>query len=261
MVVKALKRVFVIGCIAAPLVAGAQNTNPYDSDRNAIRAGEILFGNRCADCHGPDAKGNIGADLTLLWAVGTNDERVFQSIRFGVSGSAIPPSSALDNEIWAIVAYLKSISTVPPFESGSGNPRRGERFFSSNCTACHRVDGQGGTLGPDLSRIAQIRSRDMLTLAIRDPSASVATGYRAVTIVTRDGARVRGAVKSEDAFSIQILDTDERLQGYLKADLDEVIHEENSLMSEFRLDDLDERRLEDLLAFLGTLRELDTARP
>jgi hypothetical protein len=82
-----------------------------------------------------------------------------------------------------------------------------------------------------------------------------------VTLVTRDGQRIRGATKSEDAFSIQIVDTDERLQGYLKAELEEVIHEERSLMTEFGLDELDEGRLDDLLAFLGTLREADVARP
>jgi len=261
MVSKALACVFVILCIATPFAARAQGGNPYDGDRTAIRAGGAMYGNRCAGCHGADARGDIGADLTLMWAEGTRDERVFQSIRDGVPGSVMPPSSAQDNEVWAMVAYLKSISTVPPFENDTGNPSRGRSAFSSTCTQCHRVDGQGGTLGPDLSRIAQIRSRDMLMRAIRDPSASVAAGYRTVTLVTRDGQRIRGATKSEDAFSIQIVDTDERLQGYLKADLEQVIHEERSLMTEFGLDELDEGRLDDLLAFLGTLREADVARP
>ena len=77
---------------------------------------------------------------------------------------------------------------------------------------------------PDLSRIAVIRSREMLIRSIREPGASVAAGYRAVTLVTRDGERIRGVAKSEDSFSILIVDTNERLQGYIKADLEELIH-------------------------------------
>ncbi len=95
----------------------------------------------------------------------------------------------------------------------------------------------------------------MLVRSIRDPSASVAAGYRAVTLVTQDGRLIRGVTKSEDAFSIQVVDTRERLQGYLKADLEEVIHQERSLMPEFGPDRLTDRDLDDLLRYLGTLQE------
>ena len=257
----ALTRVFLILSITAPLPASAQGGNPYEADRAAIRAGAALYGPRCAECHGADAKGINGPDLTLLWAFGTSDDRVFQVIQRGVSGSIMPSSDAPDREIWAVVAYLKSVSTVSPFENDRGDAERGQEVFSSTCVRCHRVSGTGGRLGPDLSRIAVIRSRDAMARAIRDPSASVAAGYRAVTLVTRDGRRVRGATKGEDAFSIQVVDTDERLQGYLKAELDEVIHEERSLMPMFDPDRLSERDLDDLLRYLGTLRGAGSNRP
>ena len=244
--------------LGAPL--SAQAVNPYEADRTAIRVGRALFETRCAQCHGGDAKGISGPDLTLLWAVGTNDDRVFSAIQLGVSGSIMPSSSAPDQEIWAIVTYLKSISTVPEFDSDTGDAVRGQEIFYSTCASCHRVNGQGGHLGPDLTRIAAIRTREMLMRSIRDPSASVASGYRAVTLVTRDGQRIRGATKSEDPFSIQIVDTDERLQGYLKADLQEVIREERSLMREFGADRLGDEELDDLLRYLGTLRGAAPAR-
>ena len=256
----ALTSACVILGIWVPLSASAQGGNPYDGDRTAIRAGAALYETRCAQCHGGDAKGITGPDLTLLWALGTNDDRVFQSIQLGVSGSIMPSSSAPDQEIWAMVAYVKSISTVPPFDNDRGDAGRGQEIFSSTCASCHRVNGRGGRLGPELSRIAAIRSRDMLIRSIREPSASVVAGYRAVTLVTPDGQRIRGATKSEDAFSIQILDTDERLQGYLKADLQEVIREERSLMDEFGPDRLSVGELDDLLQYLGTLREADSDR-
>jgi putative heme-binding domain-containing protein len=120
------------------------------------------------------------------------------------------------------------------------------------------VNGAGGHLGPDLSRIAAIRTRDMLIRSIRDPSASMAVGYRPVTVVTRDGERIRGVTKGEDAFSIQILDAHGRLQGYVKADVQEVIREERSLMRQFGPDRLSDGDLDDLLQYLGTLRGADS---
>ena len=85
-------------------------------------------------------------------------------------------------------------------------------------------------------------------------------GYRPVTVVTRDGERVRAVTKGEDAFSIQILDTRGRLQGYVKADVQEVIREERSLMPQFGPDRLSDEELDDLLQYLGTLRGADSDR-
>ena len=167
MVRLALTRVFLILYVLAPLLAAplsaapfasVQGGNPYEADRAAIRVGRALFETRCAQCHGGDARGISGPDLTVLWAIGTSDDRVFRSIQLGVSGSIMPSSSAPDQEIWAVVSYLKSISTVAAFENDRGDADRGREIFSSTCASCHRVDGRGGHLGPDLTRIAAIRS-------------------------------------------------------------------------------------------------------
>ena len=240
--------------LATTLVAGGgQTRNPREGDPAAIRAGAALFRERCADCHGADAKGVRGPDLTGLWTTEASDDRVFQTIRSGVAGSIMPPTSAPDDELWAIVAYLRNISTARPEES-SGNVANGERIFAASCATCHRVNDRGGRLGPDLSRIAASQSNQVLSRAIRDASASFTTGYEPVTLVTHDGQQIRGTRKGEDAFSIQIMDTRERLQGYLKASLREVIRDKKSLMPDFGPDRLSDRELTDLLAFLGTLR-------
>jgi hypothetical protein len=169
----------------------------------------------------------------------------------------MPPSLAADDEIWAIVAYLRTVGSVPPFSSDGGNAAQGRRIFASTCARCHRAQEQGGAMGPDLSHIAMVRSREALVRAIRHPSASIEAGYRAVTLVTKNGERIEGVAKNEDAFSIQIMNADERLQGYLKVDLDQVIHESQSLMPSHRSSDLSRRDLDDLLAYLGTLRATD----
>jgi putative heme-binding domain-containing protein len=251
----------VIAWALVPLlfVGGAQTRNPRDGDPAAVRNGGALFRERCADCHGADAKGDRGPDLTRIWTADGSDARVFQTIRSGIPGSIMPPSAAPDDELWAIVAYLRNISTAKA-EASSGNIANGERVFAANCTACHRIAGQGGRLGPDLSRIPATQTAQVLTRAIRDASASFASGFEPVALVTRDGQRIRGTRKAEDAFSIQIMDAHERLQGYVKANLREVTRDKKSLMPDFGPDRLSDVDLNDLLAFLGTHRTSAPAR-
>ncbi|MDP6579056.1 MAG: c-type cytochrome [Vicinamibacterales bacterium] len=250
----------MVWCVPTAARAGQDGlVNPHEGSPAATRAGRALFATRCAECHGADAKGISGPDLTELWAVGSADQRTFQTIRAGISGSIMPSSAAPDDELWAIVTYLRSIGTASPVEFATGDADRGREIFQSNCARCHRVAGRGGRLGPELSRITVTRSRASLTQAIRDPGASMAVGYRTVTLVTRDGDEIRGVKKSADAFSVQVVDTDERLQGYLRADLRDVRDETSSLMPAFGVDRLSDGDLDDLLRFLASMREADAA--
>ncbi len=230
----------------------AVQRNPFEGDEAAMRIGSALFAGRCADCHGPDARGNLGPDLTQRWTRGESDESAFLILRNGVPGSSMPPSVAPDNELWAIVAYLRNISVMPPLVS-AGDAGRGRALFASECAGCHQVAGQGGALGPDLTTVGGARSRAALTTAIRDPSASVALGFRAVTLVSR-GEHVEGVVKGEDAFSLQVVTVDGELRAFRKAELDDLDRPTESLMPVFDERRLSDAALEDLLAYLGTLR-------
>lgn len=257
-----VRRLVAIFCLFAGLALAQDRVrNPREGDPSAIRLGNSLFQTRCADCHGVDAKGVLGPDLTIVWASGTSDQRLFQTIRSGVPGSDMPPSSGPDEEIWAILAYLRTLTTTVPIEVSTGDAANGARIFWASCGSCHRVTGRGGHLGPDLSRVGSSRSQATLIRDIRDASASIVPGYRTVTLVMTGGRRVRGARKGEDAFSIQIMDTREQLQGYEKAGLKEVISESRSLMPDFVAERLSDRDLHDLVRFLGTLRGSDAGRP
>ena len=98
------------------------------------------------------------------------------------------------------------------------------------------------------------RSRAALIREIRAPSDWVPPTYETVTLVTRDGQRIRGAKKNEDVFSIQVMDTRERIQGYLKAELQDVIYEKGSLMPGFGPGRLNESDLDDLVGYLSSMR-------
>jgi putative heme-binding domain-containing protein len=239
--------------VSALSLARAEQRNPFEGDEVAIRAGAGLFAARCALCHGPDAKGQLGPDLTQRWARGETDESAFLIVRNGVPGSSMPPNSAPDNEIWAIVAHLRSISLMPPLQS-TGDARRGRAAFADECAGCHQVRGEGGAFGPDLTSIGASRSRAALTAAMRDPSASVALGFRGVTVETRRGERVEGVVKGEDAFSLQVVTVDGELAAFPKRGLADLERSSKSLMPVFDMSKLPDAALEDLLAYLGTLR-------
>jgi hypothetical protein len=82
----------------------------------------------------------------------------------------------------------------------------------------------------------------------------VRPGYEPVTVTTTEGRTVRGTRKNEDLFSVQVMDTTERLQGFVKSDVKTVTADKRSLMPAYAVDQLSERDLDDLLRYLDTLR-------
>ena len=227
--------------------------NPYLNDKAAIRTGMALYRTRCGECHGLDAGGYRGPDLNAYMA-GATDQALFQVIRKGIPGSEMPPSNAPDHDVLQMIAYLRNIGGVVPADTAPvGNIANGQAIFAKQCASCHQVAGKGGRLGPDLSRIGTGRTRAALTREIRNPHEWVPPAFEAVTIVTKDGRKIRGIKKNEDAYSIQVLDMRERIQGYLKADV-EVIYDKNSIMPAYDAKRLSDTDLGDLVGYLTTLR-------
>ena len=241
---------------AAGRPADAQTKNPFESNAPAISNGAAMFRNRCAGCHGPDAHGYLGPDLTGFWANGGTDERMFSIVRRGVPGTEMigaDPQRVPDRDIWQTVAYVRSLGTVAATPA-TGDAANGERVFRANCSSCHMVNGRGGQLGPDLSRIGSARPRAGLSSKVRGTNPFIRPGYEPVTLVTRGGERIRGVRKNEDEFSIQVMDMRERLQGYLKSNLTEFTLDKQSVMPAYGSDRLGDRDLDDLLRYLGSLR-------
>jgi cytochrome c oxidase cbb3-type subunit III len=238
--------------------------NPLEGNADAIRTGTDTYRARCTSCHGADAKGTAQAsDLTGLWAAGGTDGQIFQSIRRGVPNTLMPHSFGPDNDMWPVLAYLRTLNVEPGSARPAGNAESGARVFATSCSSCHEVNGRGGKLGPDLSRVGASRSRPLLAHKIRHASAYIFAeyvngyvndGFQPVTLVTRDGRRIRGIKKNESAFDLQIMDTNEHIRGYAKADLSEVTTDTVSLMPDFGPARLNDRDLDDLLAYVGTLR-------
>jgi putative heme-binding domain-containing protein len=240
-----------------PIVGNPAANNPHLGNAESIRSGMTLYRTRCADCHGMDATGYRGPDLAALMTTDVSDERLFHTIRKGVPGTEMPSSDDPDDDLLLIIAYLRKLGTPAPAEGTTGNVENGQRLFGSQCASCHRVGGKGGRLGPDLTRIGVSRSRSALVREIRNPEEWVPPTFETVTVVTKDGQRIRGTKKNEDVFTIQVMDMRERIQGYLKSNLQEVIYEKGSLMPAFAQARLNDSDLNDLVGYLTTLRGVD----
>lgn len=251
-------------CLAAGSTAPGQETpinNPRQSDPASARNGLGSFRARCAGCHGMDARGSQGPDLTNLWSSGMTDARLFDIVKHGIPGTEMPDSGprVTDVEIWDTLSYLHSLGTTGGGEAPHGDAAQGERIFRTNCSVCHTADGRADHVGPDLSRVGVTRSPAALRAKIRGSTTSVRPGYELVTLVLRDGSRIQGVAKNEDAFSIQIMELSGRIQGYLKTDLQEVIHEPRPLMPVYGTAQLNDSELDDLLTYLCTLRGAGSA--
>jgi putative heme-binding domain-containing protein len=251
--------------LAGASVAAAQNvraSNPVEGNTEAMGRGSLLFRARCAGCHGLDAKGVNGPDLTAALG-GMNDERFFRTVRNG-QGVEMPrfgSDQTSDIQVWEILSHLRGLARGEATETIHGDVANGARIFQTRCMGCHRVNGKGGALGPDLSRIGSLRSPSALARKVRDPNQALMTGFRPVTLVLGDGKRVRGVSKNEDAFSIQIMDVSERIQGFFKHELREIIREPRSPMPVFGPEQLNNTDLNDLVSHLLTLRQPSTLIP
>jgi putative heme-binding domain-containing protein len=237
-------------------------TNPVAGNPDAIKYGVGLFNARCADCHGMDARGVRAPDLTQVWASGRTDEGLFKTLRNGVPGTEMPafvPPRNTDQEAWQILAYLRTLAAPASTDPAKGNAENGQRIFRANCASCHRVGTTGGRLGPDLSRVGVARSRDTMVKQIRGATEDFKSGYEPVTITPADGPPIRGVKKNEDLFSVQIMDSRERIQGYEKDSVRSVVNDTKSAMPIYGPDRLSESDLDDLLRYLQTLRGFDPA--
>jgi putative heme-binding domain-containing protein len=237
---------------------------------STVNEGASLFRANCAPCHGLTARGGgRGPDLTTgRWAHGGTDSDLFRTITQGVAGTEMPANGFEDSEIRAIIAYLHSLE--PPRRAPvAGDPENGARIFrdQAGCAGCHMVNGSGGVLGPNLSRVGAARPVAYLIDSIREPDKELSAGmldpnnhyglplvYDTVTVVAADGRTVKGVARNEDTFSVQLMTTDQQLAFFLKKDLKSVTHERRSLMPAYPEAVLGAAQLRDLVAYLETLR-------
>ena len=244
--------------LVAAVAAGQRLLSPAD-----IEDGQRLFMNACANCHGPDGDAVPGVDLGHgQFRRASSDADLTSIIRGGIPGTAMPPGNYSNTQATQIVSYLRSIATSAQATVVRGDPERGRALFEGKgqCLTCHGVNGRGSRLGPDISEIGRVRRTADLEKALVQPAATVRPQNRSVRVVTGDGATITGRLLNHDTFTLQLLDSTERLRSFTKSSLREITVIPASPKTSYR-GRLSNEEIADLVGYLATLKGSGTVTP
>ena len=246
------------GLVVGETRAQAVNDDHGHYSRADVEAGQRLYTPQCQVCHGANGDGVPGIDLKLgKFRRSSSDEDLARVITAGVPGTGMPAFALQPAELAAIVAFIRA--GFDPASAGVrvGDARRGRALFEgkADCSTCHRVNGNGPRLAPDLSDIGAIRTLAALQRALLQPTESLLPINRPVRIVMADGSTIRGRRLNEDTYSVQLIDDQEELRSLDKAELKELTVETTAAMPSYQ-DRLSAEELADVIAYLVSLKGL-----
>jgi putative membrane-bound dehydrogenase-like protein len=122
------------------------------------------------------------------------------------------------------------------------------RALYSLCAACHKLYGEGGAIGPDLTGSGRA-NLDYLLENILDPSGVVSPDYRMSLVTMKDGRILTGVVSSQNERTVT-LRTLTDTQTLDRAEIDKQEISPVSMMPEGLLQALTEEQVRDLIAYL-----------
>ena len=136
----------------------------------------------------------------------------------------------------------------------------GERLFvEATCAQCHKVNGMGGAVGPELSDVLKRwkGDRNGVLREIIDPSHKIDPQYAVQVIYTVDGLVVTGIVKSEDKSSVAVLENPEAKEPRIidKDDIDEQVRSSKSMMPKALLDRFSRDEILEILSYIEHVHE------
>jgi len=231
------------------------STNPLGRGQDVVEAGRQLYNSSCTVCHG--LEGTVGDRGPALAAarryLRSSDDDLFNAIKTGIPGTLMPPAQAPDNDIWKIVAYIRSLRATASDEFVPGDSARGQEIYrtKAGCVECHMIGGRGGLLGPDLSNIGAERNLHDLREALTSPRPSIPRGFQPVRLTTKSGEAIDGVVKNEDNVTLQVLDRAYQIHLLKREELEQIQYGKESLMPYHYSKTLKADEMQDLLAFLS----------
>jgi len=139
----------------------------------------------------------------------------------------------------------------------AGDSARGQTVFEGKgrCTTCHGAGGIGTRMAPPLVDVGALRTLVEIERSILEPDADLHPDFRFVRAVTKSGETITGRLLNQDSFSLQVLDSKERLRGLRKVDLRDSAVLTTSPMPSAK-GTLTPGEIADLVTYLSTLRGL-----
>ena len=226
--------------------------------------GKKLFDGLCQDCHGVNGTGDEAPALNH--PLGADDAALHKIIRDGAPEKGMPRARRMtEEEVDVLVSYVRTLGRGAPV-TVAGNAQRGGAVYQRlDCRSCHVIGGQGGVLGPELTRIGQRRAPSYLRQAVLDPGSVRSKGVQGilmngfaenlpVSVVEKDGREVRGLRINEDSFTIQVRDANGKFYSFRKTDVVNVDKQfKRSLMPGYK-DRLNAADTDDLVSYLFSLK-------
>ncbi len=130
-----------------------------------------------------------------------------------------------------------------------GDPAAGKKVFAKVCANCHRLDGVGHEIGPDLAALTD-RSTSALLVAIFDPNRAVEAKYVSYTAINDRGLSYSGMITSQTGNSLTLTAAEGKQHVVLRKNLDELVSSSKSLMPEGLEKDLTPDDVRNLTAYL-----------
>ena len=236
---------------AGPVLA--QDHTEYEAAD--IEYGLTLYRSQCATCHGESGAEIAGVDLRSGQLRRAGSDRELRAlISNGIPDTGMLAFDLDAAEMTGIIAYLRNMN----YETDAvtiGEAVRGRAIFEGkgDCLSCHRVKSRGPRVAPDLTNIGSTRPPSALRRSLLDPTGTMQPINRPVELVTADGTRVTGRRINEDTYTVQLIDGQERLRSFDKAELREFTVLTESTMPSYE-DELSAEELADLLAYLVSLK-------
>jgi cytochrome c oxidase cbb3-type subunit 3 len=221
-----------------------------------IENGALLYGANCAQCHGAGGDGMPGVELkTGTFKRAATDQDLARLLTTGIPGTAMPATNLTPGEADALVAYLRTMRDFNSPKVMVGNAVAGRALYEGKgtCSSCHRVDGKGSRVAPDLSEVGATRGADFLWRKLQDPTATMRPLDRPVHIVLKNGKTIEGRRLNEDTYSLQVMDSQERLLSIMKSDVKDFTISRISPMPSYK-DKLAPQELADLVSYLVSLK-------
>ncbi|HEX3870350.1 MAG TPA: PVC-type heme-binding CxxCH protein [Pirellulales bacterium] len=155
-----------------------------------------------------------------------------------------------------IVAQRQRLTEVAAGIDG-GNAARGKKIFFGNkatCSACHRAGKDGGAIGPELTKVGQIRSRMDLLESLLYPSASFVRGYESYQVLTAGGQSITGIVSRETPDAVYLRTAQKEEIRVARSEIEELAPSKLSIMPQGLDRLLSHDELRDVVAFLQSLK-------
>ena len=259
---KSLSLCLFVICACSALLLAQHNapgqTNPFADKPEAIQAGKAIYDQMCAGCHGSRGDGGRGPAVNKgVFKHGNEDPQIFGVVKNGVAGTAMPAMGLSDDEVWQIITFVRSMGGAET-EIVIGSAAAGEALFAGkgSCFSCHMVNGNGNRFAPDLSTVGNLKAAELRKIILKPGSRE---GYQPsfVEVKTKGGKVIKGLRRNEDTFSIQLFGDDEELHLISKKDVAEIKYSEKSIMPADYGQRLSEPELNDLIAYLKSLKTAD----